>query len=145
MPNGCLHTFFFRTPILHVFRTFNNFFSSYLPFLSMSRHLNEDQIRQLLAEMCESAYASLSFYCLEPTLTFPIYHATFSSALDILLEAIPDEPTPYIPSQTVATQCPELGAYAMVPLSAPFALRCSSNTISAGRRCRYQAFYPSTL
>ena len=111
----------------------------------MSRHLTEQQVRQILGETCEVTYASLAFYCLEPTMTYDRYFSTFSAALDIFLDAIPDEPTPNVPSHSTATQCPEPGAFALAPVSSPFAIRCSANTLSAGRRCRYQAWYPATL
>ena len=111
----------------------------------MNRHLTETQVRQILGEVCEVTYSSMGFGCLEPTMSYELYNSTFSEALEIFLEAIPDEPCPHRPSNTVATQCPEPGAYTLVPISTPFALRCSANTISSGRRCRYQAWYPATL
>ena len=73
------------------------------------------------------------------------YQDTFSDAFGICWDIVPPEPLPNRPSQTAQTPCPEPGAFTLVPLSAPFALRCSANTLSAGRRCRNQAYYPATL
>ena len=111
----------------------------------MSRRLSEDEIRGILCALCESAYATLSFHRHGPNLTLGDSQDTFSQSFDEFWASVPNEPAANTPAPTSSAQCPEPGAFTMVPLSAPFALRCSPNTISAGQRCRYQSFYPEKL
>ena len=111
----------------------------------MNRHLSETEIRSMLDDPCAITYETLSFGLLGPNLTLGRYQDTFSDAFDTFWAAVPDEPTPNHTSYSASTQCPEPGAFAMVPVTAAFALRCSANTLSTGARCRYQTFYPHTL
>ena len=96
--------------------------------------------------VCQGVYRQLCFTALEPTLTLARFQQVVHEHFREQWDTIPDELPPQKPSMTAATQCPMPGTHMWVPFPIPpFPVRCASNTLSTGMRCRLPANYPFTL
>ena len=117
------------------------------PFvLSMSQRVVPTKLQDVIGNVCHDVFEILSLGEPSEPLTPALFHDTVYAAFVSHWEEVPDEPRPARPAVSTASQCGMTGSHVWVPMpDSPIPIRCASNTLTNGQRCKLPAYYPYTL